>query len=76
MSLLDALNNEVARRKGPQCSIVAILDALDDDDRAALVAAFVSDQPSTSIARALLTVNVRIAPTTLARHRRGECSCG
>jgi hypothetical protein len=76
MSLADALNNEVAMRKGPQCSVAAILDALDDSDRAALVAAFASTQPSTSIARALLTINVRIAPTTLSRHRRGECSCG
>jgi hypothetical protein len=63
-------------RKGPQCSIVGILDALDDADRSALIAAFTSTQPSTAIARALATVNVRIAPTTLSRHRRGVFSCG
>ena len=76
MSLLDALNSEVAARKGPQCSVAGILNGLDDDDRAALLAAFASTQPSTSIVRALATVNVQVAATTLSRHRRGECSCG
>ena len=76
MSLIDALNEESAARKGPPCSLIAVLAALDAADRAALVAAFNSTQPSTSISRALLTVNIRVAPTTLSRHRRGECSCG
>jgi len=76
MSLADALDREGARRKGPTCSVSGILGALDDDDRAALLASFASTQPSTAISRALTTINVQVAPTTLSRHRRGECTCG
>ena len=76
MSLADALDSEGARRKGPTCSVSGILAALDDADRESLLAAFASTQPSSAISRALATVNVQVASTTLSRHRRGECSCG
>lgn len=77
MPLLDALNDEHARRRGPVCSVSGILAALNDDDRAALLAAFASTQPSSAISRALATeCNVSVSSTTLSRHRRGECTCG
>lgn len=78
MKFEDAIANEIkAHRKGPPCSMGALIGDLDEADRKALQAAL--DDPKvahTWIARALTGVGRRMNPDTVARHRRGDCDCG
>jgi hypothetical protein len=62
--------------KGPRCSVAAFIDGLAPDDAADLRTAFDSAYMTSAIYRAL---RKRFPSTpnenTLARHRRGACSC-
>lgn len=76
MSLAAALERESeASTKGPQCSIGRILDALDDVDQSALISSLHGSMLHTAIARALTSNDHRVSASTVARHRRGDCSC-
>ena len=62
--------------KGPRCSVSTFMDGLAPDDADDLRKAFSSTYMTSAIYRALRkrfpnTPN----ETTLARHRRGACSC-
>lgn len=75
MKFADALAQS-EKRPGTQCAIARLVTGLDDDDRAALQAAFDSDKvTSSTIARALVEMGFKIAPNTVSRHRRGDCRC-
>ena len=62
--------------KGPRCSVATFMDGLAPDEVADLRTAFHSQFMTSAIYRAL---RKRYATTpnenTLARHRRGSCSC-
>ena len=62
--------------KGPRCSVASFMDGLDPDDAADLRTALTSAYMTSAIYRAL---RKRYPNTpnenTLARHRRGACSC-
>lgn len=61
-------------RKGPECSISALLKTLDADTRADVRQAL--DDPTlqhTQIMRALTAIGHDIGATTIGRHRAGEC---
>ena len=77
MGLLDEAKQE-RRRKGPPCTVSALLGRLSADDAAEVVAALADpDVPSAGLWRAMRGRGWD-TPTqqTLQRHRRGECSCG
>jgi hypothetical protein len=75
VNLTEALSNERAElRKGPRCSLCVFIESLSKDDAQALLSAF--DDPSfphTAISRAIAASGGKINPSTVARHRRGEC---
>lgn len=75
MNLTDALTHERNDlRKGPRCSLCVFIESLSKDDAQALAQAF--DDPSfphTAISRAIAASGGKINPSTVARHRRGEC---
>lgn len=63
--------------KGPRCTVARIVAKVDDADRAVL-AGWLADAdayPVAWIAEQLRTVGHWITPATVARHRRGACSC-
>lgn len=77
MTLADALADEKASfRKGPTCTMVGILDKLDDGDTAALNT-YLADRgiTTTMIIRALQSQGHEIRQASLQRHRRGVCAC-
>ena len=78
MKLADALAALPPRLpNGPRCTVGAILDKLDDDDRAALTAALDDDEVQGSgLARLLSSRGHKVNGNTIQRHRRGDCSCG
>jgi hypothetical protein len=64
------------RKKGPQCSVARLLDALPIQDRAEVVEAMESQVPSSALSEALLELHkVRVNAHIIARHRRRECMC-
>lgn len=73
-SLADELK---AYRPGrPRCSFGVILEALDEGDRASVVAAL--DDPSipgTHVAKVLSSRGHPVKGDTVRRHGKGECSC-
>lgn len=75
VSLLDEIAATLPV-KGPRCSVAAFIDGLDPDDAADLCTAFASPYMTSAIYRALRK-RFPEAPGeyTLARHRRGACSC-
>lgn len=76
MKFSEALaSEEAAHRKGPPCSLGALLTEMDAEDVAALQAALASQRPHTWIARALGSIGHKVLPDTVKRHRRGECQC-
>ena len=76
MSLAAALEREHRRGiPGPVCSIGRILSELDDADRTALTTSLAGPMMHTAIARALTSTDRRVAASTVARHRSGDCSC-
>lgn len=77
MRFSDALDAEqAAHRKGPPCSIGALLTEMDAEDADALQSALGSQMPHAWIARALAAIGHKVLSETVGRHRRGECSCG
>lgn len=75
MKFAEALQQET-HTQGPPCSVATVLDQLDAEDRAALLAALDNGTPLTAIARALNAVGYRITAHTIGRHRKGDCRCG
>ncbi len=79
MSLAAALQSgPPPTRKGPRCSVGVILDSLPDQDSQALQDALDARHRWTAeqIAELIRTeVKTRIMGQTVARHRRGACSC-
>jgi len=73
MKLRDHLAAARRKRKGPLCTVCQLMTTLDDDNREALEEAFASTMTSTAISDALREEQIRILPTTIARHRRGDC---
>ncbi len=63
-------------KKGPQCSVKAILTSIDGEKRDAMAAALEDlSIDSSAISRWLLKNGHDAKPHTLARHRRKECRC-
>lgn len=69
--------SEFRSQTGPPCSVSVALSRLSDEQRKKILAAF--DEPS--IAGAMIHLRLkewsgaRLAPATVLRHRRKECSC-
>ena len=75
-SLADAINAQPRTRKGAACSVRKLEESLDPVDRKALIEALKNPMMSgESISRALKDTGIRIAGTTIQRHRRGDCLC-
>ena len=79
MSFADLLAEEKeATRKGPLCGMGLALAALDEVDREQVRAALADPKDVTQhaqISRALKRLGVPVQPTTVSRHRAGECGC-
>ena len=84
MSLAQALAAQVPK-KGPDCSVATILASLPPDDAKLLTDTLAAPQtiwPHASIARALGDEAqmgehaVKVLPSTIGRHRKGDCTCG
>ena len=78
MSRLEAALEAAQRTiKGPQCSVAALLNKVDPDERKALVAALADPTRNRRIlADAIKTAyKVEIAQETLGRHIRRSCKC-
>lgn len=65
-------------KHGPSCTMVAVIDSLDDEQQAKLGAALSEGSiPSTAIARVVSRwTDSKISAPTVRRHRKGECGCG
>lgn len=65
-------------KQGPTCTMVAAIESLTEQQQDNLGAALsAGDIPSTAIARVVSKwTGGKIAPTTVRRHRKGECGCG
>lgn len=75
MSLAD-LHTPGTAPRGGTCTVAKILDRLDDTDRAWLTAVLADpDEEAAAIGRTLTKAGHKIAGTTIARHRRGDCKC-
>lgn len=73
ITFAEALRQEQPH-KGPRCSIGALLAELEPDNAAQLRKAL--DAPGVQhaqIARALRAIGHNVGPTTISRHRSGEC---
>ena len=75
MGLKDALANETRTRKGPRCTVCALLDTLPADDAAVLGNALANPViHGSQIARALQAEGHAVRSQTVVRHRRGDCA--
>lgn len=64
------------RRKGPSCSVGAFIESLEPAERDGLNTLLGSAVwLSSDIAAEIAARGTRIAGTTIARHRRGDCRC-
>jgi HJR/Mrr/RecB family endonuclease len=72
---LDLVKAE-SQKPGTECRVATILRALDKAERAELVEALQSSFAAAAIARALTKMGHDCGPTTITRHRRGDCVCG
>jgi hypothetical protein len=73
-SYAEARTKVAPRRKGPQCSMCALLERLEPADKAAVEADM--DNPlvqNTMIRRALVASGHPIGQHVLDRHVRGDC---
>jgi hypothetical protein len=62
--------------KRPPCSVKVALAKLDEKIAAEFAAEIAGPAPGTAIAAVLSRHSeLKIAPQTLQRHRKGECSC-
>lgn len=74
--LLDEIEQQRGKQKpGPRCAVALVFEALNDADAADLRAAFAGNHHSSSIGRALRSRGFTLSDYTVARHRRGNCSC-
>jgi hypothetical protein len=75
--LKAALEAAAATKKGPQCSIAALLGKVDQDERKALVAALADPTRNRRILSEAIRAayKVEIAQETLSRHMRHHCKC-
>jgi hypothetical protein len=76
-SLRDALNDEVQKNANhKKCTVGAVLNRLEPDDRNALIAAMRGqDMSAGSISRALFSAGNKISADVITRHRRHVCKC-
>ena len=74
-SLAARLADEKPKPMGSRCTVGILFETLDDIDKQALLNAIESPMQSTAIARALRAEGHEVAGPTLARHRRGDCTC-
>jgi hypothetical protein len=72
---LDLVKQE-SQKPGTECRLGTILDSLEKAEKAELLAALSGNFSSAAIARALTKMGQEIGPTSVTRHRRGECLCG
>ena len=76
MSLRDMFADEPDRRPNTRCSIAALLDTLNDDDRIVLVEMLADPLVThTRIARSLRRAGHQVGDYTVGRHRSGGCLC-
>lgn len=77
MALADRLANVNPPQAGTPCSVCAVLDTLDDNDRAALLAALGTPErrglPAGAIFDALKADGHKVGFQTINRHRAGKC---
>jgi len=71
---LDLVKQE-SQKPGTECRVKTILDGLEKAEKAELVAALTGQFSSAAIARALTKMGQECGPTSVTRHRRGECLC-
>jgi hypothetical protein len=63
-------------RPGPRCSVRAILDDLDEEDRADLERALADrTYPYSVVSEVLRRRGIEIRAYSLSRHHRGLCGC-
>ena len=76
--LAEALSERSNTPAGrPRCTVAQLIDRLNEEDGADLADALASPMLATVIAEEVERVHgVHISGTTMARHRRGACSCG
>ena len=75
MSLLADIRAEQAAQPGPKCSFPTVMASLAPEDAADVLAAIDEGRKSSAIARALRKRGVELGEYTIARHRRGACTC-
>lgn len=67
---------DAANHPGPSCKIAQLLSSLDEEDRAGLIIAFQDlGITTTAIYKGLRRAGYDISQSTVARHRRGDCTC-
>ena len=76
MGLLDECRQEQASRKSSQCRIGAVLEKMDEKDRADLEAALAdSNIQHVTIGNVLRQRGYDIGKHSVPTHRRGICGC-
>lgn len=75
MGLRDEIRQQT-HSKGPKCSVRLLVDSLESEDAADLVAALDDHAVMSShIAKALKARGHSMSDHTISRHRRKVCSC-
>lgn len=76
MALTDKFTRAKTARKGPPCTVGALLSFMTDEDRDAVNQAFNNPMvTSRTIWRVLVEEGHEISDTPIARHRKGMCLC-
>lgn len=79
MALADRLSAPPTPRHGTPCSIGALLEQLDEVERAALLEMLGTPEnwgwPASAIFDALLAEGHRVSQQQINRHRGGQCRC-
>ena len=72
-----ALTGPGTRRKGPRCTVGTFLETLPavEEEGLGVMLAPESGWESEAIAKEIQAAGTRVTGTTVARHRRGGCSC-
>jgi hypothetical protein len=76
-ALAEALTEAAPARRGGTCHVALLLPQLDDEDRAAFLAAL--GNPSLSpkrLASLMRDHGHDVGDSSIGRHRKGECRCG
>ena len=75
MSLVNALKEQKATRKGPRCLVCSLLENIPKDEAEALAAALAdSTYTSAAIGRAIRSEGYSINDVSVLRHRKRDCS--